>query len=171
MEDSNDASTRLSDTFKDLQWSFEGYYKTKAYLIQVEPERREVIVFIPDRQLMLIADVAPYLNMKKLVVGRSYEMEFIVYSAKVGRRLKENLMKTVEKPYLKDSSRYRRAYNIRKLKPLEKFFLQAPKLYRFELIKVIDVFYSRLIKQKFEYSVLRSFKGPAKFRWRHLLGF
>jgi len=171
MEDVRESIDAAKLNFNNLQWKFEAYYKTNAYLIQVEPKRREIIVFIPDKQMTLIADVAPYINMKKLVVGRTYEMEFIIYSASISKKLRKMIIKAVEAPYLADTSEYRRAYNISKLKPLKQFFIRVPKIYRFELIKVIDHFYSKIVRNRFEYSVLRSFKARTKYRWRHLLGF
>jgi len=154
-----------------LPWRLEYYYKTKGYLIQVEPNRKEIIVFIPSKNLTFIADVAPSIDIKKLQVGKTYLMEFAVYSASLSQKAKRILMEKVEEPYLSDKSKYRRIYNLNKLKPLEQFFMSVPKIYRLELIKIIDYFYSKLIEQKFEQSVLDSFKARTKYRWRHLLGF
>jgi len=164
-------SVHIKLDFNSLPWKFETYYKTNAYLIQVEPTRREIIVFIPDKQITLIADVAPYINMKKLIVGRTYQMDFIIYSASISKKLRKRIIDAVESPYLADTSKYRRAYNISKLKPLEQLFTRVPKIYRFELIKIIDHFYSKIVRNRFEYSVLRSFRARTKYRWRHLLGF
>lgn len=167
----NDQLNDAALDFSRLPWKFEYYYKTDGYIVQVEPNRKEILVFIPDNKITLIADVAPYLDLRKLRAGRTYKMDFAVYSVTLNKKVKETLIKKVKEPYLRDKSKYRKEYNIGKLKPLEQFFIKAPKIYRFELIKIIDHYYSRLIENKFEQSVLNSFKARTKFRWRHLLGF
>ena len=171
MSTSDDYPPTYIPDLNKLPWRFEYYYKTKGYLIQVEPNRKEIIVFIPSKNLTFIADVAPSINIKKLQVGKTYLMEFAVYSAPISQKAKEIIIKKVEEPYLSDRSKYRRIYNVSKLRPLEQFFMSVPKIYRLELIKIIDYFYSKLIEQKFEQSVLNSFKAKTKYRWRHLLGF
>jgi len=156
---------------KNLDWKFLKYFKTHGYLVQVEPRKREVIVFIPKNEVMFIADVSSYVDINKLRVDRIYEMTFAIYMSKVRNMLKELLMEELKSPYMQDKSRYRREYHLSKMKYLEDIFKKDDVVYRFELLRVSDWFHSSLIRNRFEYSVLKSYKAPTKFRWRHILGF
>jgi hypothetical protein len=59
-------------------------------------------------------------------------MEFAVYSAPLSQKPRKIFMEKVEEPYLSDRSKYRRIYNVSKLRPLEQFFIN------FEIIMIMN---------------------------------
>lgn len=156
---------------KNLDWKFLRYVKMRGYLVQIEPVRKEVVVFLPREDLTFIADVSSYVNLEKLRVDRVYDMTFAVYGCKVNDPLKKLLLRKLKEPYLMDESKYRREYNLWKMRHLEEAFEGVNMLYRFELLNAVDPFYSLIVRRDFDHAVLRSYKAPTKYRWRHLLGF
>lgn len=156
---------------KNLNWKFLKYFKTYGYLVQVDRHRKEVVVFLPKNDVMFIADVSSYVNIEKLKVDRIYEMTFAVYSCKANYNQRKLLIEKLKTPYLQDKSKYRKEYNLTKMKYLEDVLTNTDTLYRFELLNVFDWFYSSVIRNRFEYAVLKSFRAPTKYRWRHILGF
>jgi len=169
MKDESDIEKGIR--LKNLDWKFLRYFRTYGYLVQVEPRKREVVVFIPKNEVMFIADVSFYVNIDRLRVDRIYEMTFAIYVSKASSMLKRRLLEELKTPYLYDKSKYRREYHISKMKSLEDVFENVNVVYRFELLRASDWFYSSLIKDRFEYAVLKSYKAPTKFKWRHILGF
>ncbi len=166
----NAAGLEKSYDLRNFNWKFLKYFKTYGYLVQVDRHRKEVVVFIPKNDVMFIADVSSYVNIERLKVDRIYEMIFAVYSCKTDYNQRKLLIEKLKTPYLQDRSKYRKEYNLTKMKYLEDVLTSIDTLYRFELLKVSDWFYSSVIRNRFEYAVLKSFKAPTKYRWRHILG-
>ncbi|MEM2548503.1 MAG: hypothetical protein QW810_06600 [Nitrososphaerota archaeon] len=167
----SERTTKKSYDLSNIDWKFLKYFKTYGYLVQVDPRRKEVVVFVPRDEMMFIADVSSYVNIEKLKVDRIYEMTFAIYYCKSNELLRKLLLQKLKDPYLEIESKYARDYHLSKMKHLENVFKDIDTFYRFELLRATDWFYSSLIRKKFDYAVLRSYKAPTVFRWRHLLGY
>lgn len=164
-------SSEKSYELSNLDWKFLKYLKTHGYLVQVDPQRREVVVFVPKNEVMFIADVSSYVNIEKLKVNRIYEMVFAIYYCKGNEALKRLLIRKLKDPYLEIKSKYTRDYHLMKMRSLECALENIDTFYRFELLRATDWFYSSLARRRFNYAVLRSYKAPTVYRWRHWLGF
>jgi len=170
MKEANE-NLKVNLDLKNLDWKFLRYVKLRGYLVQIEPVRKEVVVFIPRENLTFIADVSSYVNLERLKVDKLYDLTFAVYMCKINKPLKKHLLYKLKEPYLTDKSRYRREYHLWKIKRLEEAFKDINVLYKFELLSAVDPMYSLLVKKEFKDAVLRSYKAPTKYRWRHFLGF
>lgn len=154
-----------------IDWRFLRYFSTIGCLLHVNTERREVVVFIPKNEVTFLADVSSYVNMEKLKINRVYELTFAVYVSEATPLIKKMLIKELQSPYLIDVSKYRKEYNLMKLKKIEEVIQGSKFFYRFELLKAVNPIYSSLTLKRFEQIALKSYHTNSKYRWRHLLGF
>jgi len=154
-----------------INWKFVSYYRASGYLLQLDKNLREAVVFLPDKKITFIADIPNYLNIEKMIVGKVYIMEFAIYSTLISKNFKRKIINTIRQYYSYDDSLYRKLFNLQKLDEMTGIFERSPYIFKFELIKIIDRFYSEKVKNIFEQAILDSYRGKTKFRWRHLLGF
>jgi hypothetical protein len=80
----------------NLNWHFLKYYKTRGYLAQVDPERREAVIYLPNENITFISDVSDHVNIEKVEPGRIYDLSFSVYTSIFDQRLKDLLVKKLE---------------------------------------------------------------------------
>ncbi|MDW8084513.1 MAG: hypothetical protein RMI49_04880 [Candidatus Caldarchaeum sp.] len=168
--------TENKDLAKDaekisIEWQFLRYFRTTGYLVEIDSKRKEAVIFLPDKELMVIADVSSYINIEKLKANRIYDMVFAIYHARAGERLRQLIIDKLKEPYHEIKSKYTKDYYLYKVNYFEQFFSKVDTFYRFELLKASDWYYSDLIKKRFEDHVRRSYKTPTVFKWRHLLGY
>lgn len=153
-----------------MDWKFLKYITVVGYILHVNPEKREIVVFIPNDEVTFIADVSSYVDIKKLRTNRVYDLSFAVYACEANTYAKKIIIRELRSSYLNEENRYRREYNLMKLKKVEDFIQHTKYFFRFELRRATNPVYSTLLQEKFEQLVLKSYHANnTKFRWRHFL--
>jgi len=151
-----------------LEWRFFKYYRTMGYLVEVEPKRREAVVFLPDKKVTFISDVSSYVNIENLRTEKLYRLDFAIYVSKLNNFFKCILLNRLREPYLSKKP-YTRLYYLSQLQPLEDLVQSIDTVYRFELLKAIYYYPSKTVRDRYLDIVLNLPPSPTGFKWRHLL--
>jgi hypothetical protein len=152
----------------NFNWRFLKYYKTRGYLAQVDPKRREAVIYLPNENITFISDVSDYVNIEKVEPGRIYDLSFSVYMGILDQRLRDLLVKKLEEPYLSEKP-YTRKYYLSQLRPIENLFKNVDVIFRFELLQVSNGYYSEILRKRFEQFLFEPPASLTGFKWRHLL--